>query len=66
MSRWFVIYNFYEADLKIRTDQLINHIQNFNNEHKVHLHNVTQYNIPEEESYISCISPTGFINNQDE
>ena len=55
---------FDESDLKNWKNQCINHIQNFNNEHIIQHYNANQYNIPEEEHYISCMTPTGFINDQ--
>ena len=54
-----------EEDLKNRTNQQINAIINFNNEHILMGYNVTQSNIAEEEQYISCMTPTGLINGQD-
>ena len=63
----FVIYNVvYESYIKNITNHWINAIKNFNNEHIIQRYNVTQYNIPEEERYISYIPPTVFINGQDE
>ena len=57
---------FDEAYLTNRTNQWFYHIQNFNKEHIIQPYNVTKSNIPEEEWYISYMTPTGFINGQDE
>ena len=53
-------------DLEKRTSQFINYIRNFNNQHIIQCYRITQSNIPEEPRYISSMSPTGFINGQDE
>ena len=55
----------YEIDLETRTNQLINDISKFNNEHIIQYYSVTKSNIPEEPRYISSVTPTGFINGQD-
>ena len=57
---------FYEADTENITNQWINAIRNFNNEQTIQCYNVAQYNINEEERYISYMKPTGFTNIQDE
>ena len=49
---------FDETDLEKRTNQWINNIRNFNNEHIIQHYNVNQSNIPKEERYISCMTPT--------
>ena len=56
--------NIHESGIKKRTNQLINDISSFNNEHIIQCYNVNQYNIPEEPCYISSMTPTGFINVQ--
>ena len=55
-----------EGDLENRTKQWINYIILFNNEQLIQRYNINQSNIPEESRYISCLTPTGFINGQDE
>ena len=48
------------------TNKWFFNIQDFSKEHIIHPYNVTISNIPEEEQLISCMTPTGFINGQDE
>ena len=55
-----------EVDLENKTNQFINDIRNFNNKHIIQCYNKNISNIPEELRYISSITPTGFINCQDE
>ena len=55
-----------EVDLENRTTQWINDISLFNNKHIMQCYNITQSTIPEESCYISCLTPTGFINGKDE
>ena len=66
ISGWFVIYNFWWSRYHGQKSQRFYHIWYFNKEHIIKPYNLTQYNIPEEEHYISCMTPTGFINGQDE
>ena len=54
-----------EADIENKTKYWINDISLFNNEHIIQRYNNPQSNIPEEARYISCMTPTGFINGQD-
>ena len=61
---WFVILMVDESDLENITNQWINDIRLFNNEHIIQHHNIPQSNIPEEPCYISGMTPTGFINGQ--
>ena len=44
----------------------MNYISLFHNEYIIQCYNIPQSNIPEEPSSISCMAPTGFINDQDE
>ena len=53
-----------EAYLKNITNQWINDISLFNNEHIIQHYNIPQSNIPEEPCYISFTTPTGLINGQ--
>ena len=53
-----------EADLEEKTNQLINDISDFNNKHIMQCYNENISNIPEETSYISSMTPIGFINGQ--
>ena len=62
----FLSIIFDEADLKNRTNQLVNNTRNLNKKHIIQCYNGTQFNIPEEPHYRSCMTPTGFINGQDE
>ena len=55
-----------EADLEKKTNQFINYIRNFNNKNISQCYNKTISNIPEEPRCISSMTPTGFINGQDE
>ena len=55
-----------EADLERKTNQVINAIINFNNKHIIQCYNKTIYNIPEDPRYISSMTPTVFINAQDD
>ena len=54
-----------EEEIKIRTNQWFNHSRDFNNKHVITPYNVTISNIPKEEQFITCMTPTGFINGQD-
>ena len=54
-----------ETDLENRTNQLINDISNFNNEHRTQCYSKTWTNIPEERRYKPSMTPPGFINGQD-
>ena len=53
-----------EADLEMTTNQFINDIRKFNNEHIIQCYNETKYNIPEEPRYISSMTQNIFINGQ--
>ena len=53
-----------ELDLENKTNQFINYIINFNNNHIIQYYNITITNITEEPRYISSVTPTGFINGQ--
>ena len=55
-----------EAYLENKSNQFINDISNFNNKHIIQCYNKTISNEPEEPGYISSMTPTGFINGQDE
>ena len=57
---------FDKANLKTRTNQWFYHIQNFLKEHIILVSNINQSDIHEEERYISFMTPTGFINFQEE
>ena len=47
-----------ESDLEEITNQFINYIINFNNEHIIQCYNEIKSNIPEEPRYISSMTPT--------
>ena len=55
-----------ESDLEKKKNQFINDISDYNNKHIIQCYNKNVSNIPEETCYISSITPTGFINGQDE
>ena len=55
-----------EAYIERKTNQFINDISNFNNKHIIQCCNETKSNTTEEPHYISSMTPTGFINGQDE
>ena len=55
-----------EADLENKTYQFISDIRNFNNKLIIQCNNKNISNIHEEPRYISSMTPTGFINGQDE
>ena len=55
-----------ESDIQKKTNQFINDISDFNNKYIIQCYNETISNIPEEPCYISSLTPTGFINGQDE
>ena len=57
---------FDEEDLKNITKQWINDMSIFNNEHIIQRYNILQSNIPEEPRHISCMTPTRFVNSQNE
>ena len=65
MSRILSIDND-EADLENKTNRFINYITGFNNEHIIQCNNKPLSNINEEPRYISSMTPTGFMNGQDE
>ena len=50
----------------ILKNQFINDISNFNNKHIIQYNNKPIYNIPEEQRYISSMTPIGSRNGQDE
>ena len=54
-----------EADIENK-NQFINDIRGFNNKHILQCNNKTISNIPEEWCYISSMTPTAFMNDQDE
>ena len=56
----------YEEEIITRTYQWLFNIQDLNKEHVILPYNVNIYNIPEEEKFITCMTPTGFINGHDE
>ena len=55
-----------EVDSENKRNQFINDIINSNNKHIIQCYNKTISNIPEEQRYISSMTPTGFINGKDE
>ena len=55
-----------EVDLVNKTNQFINDISDFNNKHIIQCYSKNISNIPEGPCYISFMTPTGFINVQDE
>ena len=54
------------AYLEKKTNQFINDIIKFNNKDIIQYYNKIISNIPEEPRCISCMTPTGFINCQEE
>ena len=55
-----------ESYIEKKTNQFINDINNFNNKHIIQCYIETISNLPKEPRYISSMTPTGFINVQDE
>ena len=53
-----------ELYLEKKTNQFINDISAFNNEHTTQCYKETISNIPEELRYTFSMTPTGFINGQ--
>ena len=53
-----------EVDHKIRTNKWYYHIWNFIKEHIIQPYNLNKSNKPEEERYISCMTPSILINGQ--
>ena len=62
ISRWYVIYSYWEK----KKNQFINDISDFNNKHIIYCYNKTKCNIPEEPRYMSYMTSTGLINDNDE
>ena len=56
----------HKEGIENKTNQLIKDIINFNNKNIIKWYSETKSNIPEEPCYISFITPTLFINGQDE
>ena len=56
----------HEAYLEKKTNQFNNDISNFTKKYIIQCYNKTISNILEEPEYISSMTPTGFINGQDE
>ena len=54
----------YKADLGVNKDQLINDKSEFNNTHIIKSNIEPVSNIPEEECFISSMTPIGFRNGQ--
>ena len=55
---------FDESELMNRKNKWFFHILDLNKEHIIQPYNITISNIPEEERYISCMTPNGFSNGQ--
>ena len=55
-----------KADLEKKVDEFINDKSDFNNTHIIKSNILPVSNIPEEERFISSMTPIGFRNDQDE
>ena len=55
-----------KADLEKRADEFINDKSDFNNTHIIKSNILPVTNVPEEEQFISSMTPIGFRNDQDE
>ena len=55
-----------KADLEKKVDEFINDNIDFNNTHIIKSNIQPVYNVPEEERFISSMTPIGFGNDQDE
>ena len=55
-----------KADLEKKVDEFINDRSDFNNTHIIKSNILPISNIPEEEQFISSMTPIGFRNDQDE
>ena len=66
ISFYYVIYRYWRDKYIKEKNQFLNYISNFNNKHIIRCYNKTISNIPEGPRYISSMTPTGFINGQDE